>query len=234
MNRVDEAPGRRKLLAVIGTLALTLLSVTAMPSTTAGAAITTPVFAGYASNTSGVFGNISTDPYPIMFTAVGLTNTNGMGAFVGASYSPPSPGMVPAAMEDTSSSYIEYDFGAVTLTELAVYFDFLRPTGANGPTNWTISGNGTVSCAITAGLPGASIVGSTMTPDSTNYQSGSLLCSGSFSSIRFTKNGSLVGIDRLTVAVAQSAVTTPPAPPTPPTPPTPAQPTTPVAPAYTG
>jgi len=222
----------RKTLASVLTLGLAVLGLSATSTLNVGAAITTPKFATYNSTTTGYLGDPSSDPYAVAFTAVGL-GTIVSAAFGGSSFSPPSVGLVPATFENTSSSYIEYDFGTVTITELAVYFDFLRPTGANGPTNWTITADGTVSCSISAGLGGATLVADTLTPDPSNYISGSLLCTGSFTSIRFTKNGSLLGIDRLTIAVDQSVVTTPPTQPTQPTQP-PSSGSTPVAPAYTG
>jgi len=222
----------RTTLASILTLGLAVLGLSATSTSNVGAAITTPKFATYNSTTTGYLGDPSSDPYAVAFTTVGLGNTLNWN-FGGSSFSPPSVGAVPARWENTSRSYIEYDFGIVTITELAVYFHFLRPTSASGPTNWTITAGGTVSCSISAGLGGATLVANTLTPHPDNYISGSLLCTGSFTSIRFTNNGSLLGIDALTIAVDQSVVTTPPTQPTQPTQP-PSSGSTPVAPAYTG
>lgn len=197
------------------------------------AAITSPVFAEYSGAGTGSLGDMITNPDAISFSMSGTLWPPNSWDLSGSDFSPAGTANE-QVLQETAIPYVQYTFFS-DVTELAIYIK-LRPTQAGGPTDWTISSpSGTVNCAINSGLAGATISGSTLTPDPVNYQEGVILCSGNFRNITLTKNGSNLGFDFITIAVDESEI----APTTTTTVPEPTTTTTttggdPVTPAYTG
>lgn len=197
---------KSKITLIVAALAL-VTSTTVLAPNPASAAITDPVFATYESYGSGTIGDIIAGE-DVIFVTISGTDAINSKDLSGPDFVPGGGFNEQVLNEPTGLPvpYILYNF-MPSVTEVAVYLK-LRPTQAGGPTDITIStSSGSVACEINSGLAGATLVGSTLTPDPVLYQEGVLLCTGSFGNIKFEKNGSLRAFDFITMAVDRSQVT---------------------------
>jgi len=236
----------RKIFVRIGLTAAVALGTAVVPVAPAGAAITDPIVVMWDLTSGGSRPNVRAGTFSDGSGGtleVSVDGAGSLGLFSFVSMNNPAEygtlsGTYDALVHDGDlQAFFGFTFSS-TISEAAVVFrDVRNYQAATSPSGYTISaGVGeTVTCSVASGLVDTSMSNNVWSlptsAQATGIQSGVLLCTGSFSNLKFVPrdytmmNGS-GWFNRMTLVVDSSAIPSQ-APPT-------TTPTAPVAPAYTG
>ena len=234
----------QKILVRLGLATAVALGTAVVPVHSAGAAIANPIVVVWDTNSGGGTANQRAGTFSDGnggTLGVTVTGAGALQSFPIVSMSTPSEYGTLSGTHDALAhssqlqAFFEFTFAGTVSQANVVFRDIKAYQMASTPTGYTITaGVGeTVSCGVETGLASTGVSNNVWTLHTSGIMSGKLLCTGSFTTLKFTPTGYTMGNvgpsvwwDRMTLVVGTNSIPTQY--------PQPTTPTTPVAPAYTG
>jgi hypothetical protein len=177
---------RTVLVAVAATVVIVAGGIESAPA----ASTLVPTFATW---TSGTVGSIGATGFTTS-TASSLADFD----LSTADYDPPgSDAQTTTNWSSDATLTVTFD---AAITDVAVYFKYLRGADASGPTSYELSSTGGCTWSIQSGLTSTSLSGTTFTTTGFSFDDGILLCSGTVTSLTLTPTGGSGSNEAMTLA----------------------------------